>query len=43
MSGAVFWMLAPLFIWAFREAIVNLAADCIAEGIRRANREGGHE
>jgi hypothetical protein len=28
--------LVPLFIWLWRAELVNLVADCIAEGIRRA-------
>ena len=29
--------LLPIFVWLWRTEIVNLAADCIAEGIRRSN------
>lgn len=38
MSGAVFFLaVLPPFIWWWRPEIVNLASDCIAEGIRKAN------
>lgn len=36
MTAGLLFMGLPLFVWAWRAAIVNLAADCIAEGIRRS-------
>jgi hypothetical protein len=39
MSGFVLLGLAPFAVWAWRRELVNLVADCIAEGIRRSREK----
>ena len=39
MTGVVLLFLGPLVIAWWRTELVNLVADCIAEGIRRSKGE----
>lgn len=36
MDNGLILLITPLGIWLWRDAIVNLVSECIAEGIRKA-------